>query len=89
MFDVEDQITKKDSGNLKKLVSSRKPKNSTNYFFKARKMDLPIYVFGPETHMTAIVGAALKVTPLPEIIPMPQTTGQFLLTSGKSVRSRI
>lgn len=52
-------------------------------------MDLPIYVFGPETHMTAIVGAALKVTPLPEIIPMPQTTGQFLLTSGKSVRSRI
>ncbi|KAL3117993.1 hypothetical protein niasHT_005236 [Heterodera trifolii] len=45
----------------------------------ATKLDLPIHVFGPETHMTSIVGAALGVRPLPEASLTPHTTGQFLL----------
>uniref|UniRef100_A0A914GUN2 ATP-citrate synthase n=1 Tax=Globodera rostochiensis TaxID=31243 RepID=A0A914GUN2_GLORO len=43
------------------------------------KLNLPIHVFGPETHMTSIVGAALGVRPLPEASLTPHTTGQFLL----------
>ncbi|VDN50918.1 unnamed protein product [Dracunculus medinensis] len=43
------------------------------------KFNLPIFVYGPETHMTSIVAAALKLRPLPESPAAPQTTGQFLL----------
>ncbi|KAI1716194.1 ATP citrate lyase citrate-binding domain-containing protein [Ditylenchus destructor] len=45
----------------------------------AVKLDLPIHVYGPETHMTSIVGAALGVRPLPQASVTPHTTGQFLL----------
>lgn len=45
----------------------------------AVKLNLPIHVYGPETHMTAIVGAALGVRPLPQASVTPHTTGQFLL----------
>lgn len=44
-----------------------------------RKLDIPIYVYGPETHMTSIVAAALGLRPLPDVPCAPQTTGQFLL----------
>lgn len=44
------------------------------------RLSLPIHVFGPETHMTAIVGAALGVRPIPAPPIAPQTTGQFLLS---------
>ncbi|PAV76376.1 hypothetical protein WR25_26051 isoform C [Diploscapter pachys] len=50
----------------------------------AAKLELPIYVFGPETHMTAIVGAALGVRPLPDVPIAPQTTGQFLLSPERN-----
>ena len=42
-------------------------------------------MFGPETHMTAIVGAALGVRPLPDVPIAPQTTGQFLLSPERNV----
>ncbi|XP_065324928.1 ATP-citrate synthase-like isoform X2 [Gordionus sp. m RMFG-2023] len=43
---------------------------------------VPIYVYGPETHMTAIVGMALGVTDIaPEPLPS-ETTANFLLSSG-------
>jgi len=45
----------------------------------AGKLSLPIHVFGPETHLTAIVGAALGVRPMPQSPSEPHTTGQFLL----------
>lgn len=48
----------------------------------ASRLDIPIHVFGPETHMTSIVGAALGVKPIPEASLAPHTTGQFLLTPG-------
>ncbi|KAI6233498.1 ATP-citrate synthase [Aphelenchoides fujianensis] len=53
------------------------------------KIGLPIYVYGPETHMTAIVGAALGVTPLPEAAHAPHTTGQFLLTPERNTAGTV
>lgn len=50
----------------------------------ATKLELPIHVFGPETHMTAIVGAALGVKPMPTVPTAPQTTGQFLLSPERN-----
>ncbi|PIC27329.1 hypothetical protein B9Z55_019622 [Caenorhabditis nigoni] len=50
----------------------------------ATKLDIPIHVFGPETHMTAIVGAALGLTPMPTVPTAPQTTGQFLLSPERN-----
>lgn len=42
-------------------------------------------MYGPETHMTSIVAAALKLRPLPESPAAPQTTGQFLLQPERFV----
>jgi len=45
-------------------------------------LGVPIYVFGPETHMTSVVGMALGQRPIP---PAPQpstTTANFLLAGG-------
>ncbi|CAD6187293.1 unnamed protein product [Caenorhabditis auriculariae] len=50
----------------------------------ATKLELPIHVFGPETHMTAIVGAALGVRPVPSVPTAPKTTGQFLLSPERN-----
>ncbi|EFP11051.1 hypothetical protein CRE_30753 [Caenorhabditis remanei] len=50
----------------------------------ATKLEIPIYVFGPETHMTAIVGAALGLKPMPTVPTAPQTTGQFLLSPERN-----
>ncbi|KAK6058335.1 CoA binding domain protein [Cooperia oncophora] len=50
----------------------------------AQKLELPVHVFGPETHMTAIVGAALGIRDLPEVPHVPQTTGQFLLSPERN-----
>lgn len=47
-------------------------------------LGVPIYVFGPETHMTAVVGMALGQRP---VDPAPQpaaTTANFLLASGST-----
>lgn len=49
-------------------------------------LGVPIHVFGPETHMTAIVGMALGKR---SIIPAPQranTTANFLLPGGQDLR---
>lgn len=43
------------------------------------RLKLPIYVYGPETHMTSIVASALGLRPPPDTPVAPQTTGQFLL----------
>ncbi|MFH4978329.1 hypothetical protein AB6A40_005038 [Gnathostoma spinigerum] len=43
------------------------------------EINIPIYVYGPETHMTAIVSSALGQKPLPSVPNVPMTTGQFLL----------
>ncbi|EJW75051.1 ATP-citrate synthase subunit 1 [Wuchereria bancrofti] len=43
------------------------------------RLNLPIHVYGPETHMTSIVAAALGLCRAPDSPLAVQTTGQFLL----------
>jgi len=45
-------------------------------------LGVPIHVFGPETHMTAVVGMALGKTPVPSVEQPPQHTANFLLPGG-------
>uniref|UniRef100_F1KSZ0 ATP-citrate synthase n=1 Tax=Ascaris suum TaxID=6253 RepID=F1KSZ0_ASCSU len=53
------------------------------------KLNLPVYVYGPETHMTSIVAAALGVRPLPDSPHAPQTTGQFLLQPERNTAGTV
>lgn len=47
-----------------------------------------MYVFGPETHMTAICGMALGTRPIPKENNVEFATANFLLPSGdKSEKS--
>ena len=41
-----------------------------------------MYVFGTETHMTAICGMALGKRPIPAKTPTDQTTASFLLAGS-------
>merc|ERR1711936_1230040 len=45
------------------------------------QIDLPIHVYGPETHMTAIVAMALGQEPIEDPKPTEVSTGNFLLPS--------
>ena len=44
-------------------------------------LDIPIHVYGPETHMTAIVAMALGQEPIEDPQPTEVSTGNFLLPS--------
>ncbi|XP_039287338.1 ATP-citrate synthase isoform X2 [Nilaparvata lugens] len=48
-----------------------------------KTLRIPIYVFGPETHMTAIVGMALGKKPIPKETEMEFATANFLLPGGQ------
>lgn len=43
-----------------------------------------MFVFGPETHMTAIVGMALGKKPIPKVTEQEFATANFLLPGGQS-----
>lgn len=43
---------------------------------------IPIHVFGTETHMTAIVGMALGLRPIPDTTPAEAHTANFLLNAS-------
>lgn len=45
---------------------------------------IPLYVFGPETHMTAIVGMALGTRPIPQENLVDTATANFALPSGET-----
>lgn len=45
-------------------------------------LGIPLYVFGPETHMTAICGMALGTRPIPKENNVEFATANFLLPSG-------
>ena len=53
------------------------------------KLGLKMYVFGPETHMTAIVGMALGKRPIPKSGQMEQSTSTANLLGLKSVSTYI
>ena len=46
-------------------------------------LGVPIHVFGPETHMTAIVGMALGKREIPPPAKRQSTTANFLLPDGQ------
>ncbi|RCN24098.1 hypothetical protein ANCCAN_30212, partial [Ancylostoma caninum] len=48
-----------------------------------------MHVFGPETHMTSIVGPALGISELPAVPHAPQTTGQFLLSPERNTAGAV
>jgi ATP citrate (pro-S)-lyase len=48
----------------------------------AQSLNLPIHLFGPETHMTAIVGMALSKRDIPMPSKPLMTTANFLLPSN-------
>lgn len=52
-----------------------------------KTLKIPIFVFGPETHMTAIVGMALGKKPIPKEAEQEFATANFLLPGGQDQRS--
>jgi len=51
-----------------------------------QSLSIPLYVFGPETHMTAIVGMALGKKPIQQPSEEAPTTANFLLGGVSHVR---
>ncbi|CAB3370648.1 Hypothetical predicted protein [Cloeon dipterum] len=48
-----------------------------------QNLGIPLFVFGPETHMTAIVGMALGKRPIPRETEVEFSTANFLLPGGQ------
>jgi hypothetical protein len=46
-------------------------------------LGIPLHVFGPETHMTAICGMALGKKPIPNVADLHFATANFLLPGGQ------
>lgn len=46
-------------------------------------LGIPVHVFGPETHMTAVVGMALGKRPIPSAPTVEFSTANFLLPGGQ------
>lgn len=49
-------------------------------------LGIPLYVFGPETHMTAICGMALGHRPIPQENNVEFATANFLLPGGQAAQ---
>ncbi|KAL6263082.1 hypothetical protein P5V15_005883 [Pogonomyrmex californicus] len=54
-----------------------------------RRLGIPVHVFGPETHMTAICAMALGKKPIPDPEAQEFSTANFLLPSGQDVGPHI
>ncbi|XP_014228463.1 ATP-citrate synthase [Trichogramma pretiosum] len=50
-----------------------------------KRLQVPVHVFGPETHMTAICAMALGKKPIPDPEAQEFSTANFLLPSGQDV----
>ncbi|XP_032590353.1 ATP-citrate synthase isoform X1 [Drosophila grimshawi] len=50
-------------------------------------LGIPLHVFGPETHMTAICGMALGKRPIPQAASMEFSTANFLLPGGQQAQA--
>lgn len=49
-------------------------------------LGIPLFVFGPETHMTSICGMALGKRPIPQSCSVEFATANFLLPGGQQQR---
>jgi len=53
-----------------------------------KSLEIPLFVFGPETHMTAIVGMALERREVPsDVTPAASSTANFLLPGSATDKS--
>ena len=52
------------------------------------QIDLPIHVYGPETHMTAIVAMALGLEPIEDPKPTEDSTANFSLPTMVIIQGR-
>lgn len=52
-------------------------------------LGIPLHVFGPETHMTAICGMALGKRPIPQTATAEFSTANFLLPGGQQAQSEL
>ncbi|KAI8036259.1 hypothetical protein M5D96_010852, partial [Drosophila gunungcola] len=50
-------------------------------------LGIPLHVFGPETHMTAICGMALGKRPIPQAASVEFSTANFLLPGGQQAQA--
>ena len=50
-----------------------------------KNLEIPLFVFGPETHMTAIVAMALEKREVPGDVPAESSTANFLLPGSVSL----
>ncbi|EDW33354.1 GL20648 [Drosophila persimilis] len=50
-------------------------------------LGIPLHVFGPETHMTAICGMALGKRPIPKVASVEFSTANFLLPGGQQAQA--
>jgi len=55
----------------------------------SENLGVPIHVFGPETHMTAIVGMALGKRKVPPAPQRQNTTANFLLPDGQDAHDKL
>ncbi|EDW72064.1 uncharacterized protein Dwil_GK10643 [Drosophila willistoni] len=55
--------------------------------FGATLLGVPLHVFGPETHMTAICGMALGKRPIPQVASVEFSTANFLLPGGQQAQA--
>jgi len=54
-----------------------------------KNLEIPLFVFGPETHMTAIVGMALETRAVPcDVAPAASSTANFLLPGSANVSNK-
>lgn len=51
-------------------------------------LGIPLHVFGPETHMTAICGMALGKKPIPKNTDVHFATANFLLPGGQEQKEQ-
>lgn len=51
-------------------------------------LGIPLFVFGPETHMTSICGMALGKRPIPQSCSVEFATANFLLPGGQQQRDQ-
>ncbi|XP_065369896.1 ATP-citrate synthase isoform X2 [Calliphora vicina] len=52
-------------------------------------LGIPLHVFGPETHMTAICGMALGKRPIPQTTSAEFSTANFLLPGGQNAQPEL
>ena len=68
-----------DFGGASELANYSEYSGALNEHQVDQQLNIPIQVFGPETHMTAIVGMALSKRSIPEPSKPLMTTANFLL----------